>query len=214
MGTKVSSTGNGDFTPAPAGIHRAVCISYVDIGTHESEYNGEKKLQNKVMLTWELPDELIEIDGQHKPRIVSKFYTKSLHEKATLRHDLAAWRTREFTKEELKEFDLDNILGKSCQVNVIHESKNGSIRAKVTAVLPLSKGMQKPEPSIKPWRYDITEDGYNFPEQLSDKMKELIKKSFEMSGTNDLPGNPYGMEPGGGLDDAETSEGLSDSIPF
>jgi len=213
MGTKVSNTGNGDFTPAPAGLHRAVCISYVDIGTHESEYNGQKKIQNKVMLTWELPDETIEINGEVKPRVVSKFYTKSLHEKANLRHDLASWRSREFTEEELKGFDLDNILGKACQVNIIHEKKQAGVRAKVSAVLPLSKGMIKPEPSIEPWRYDIEEDGYNFPSQLSDKMKELIRKSFEMSGTNDLPGNPYGI--GEPLDGDETAGAMDDSdIPF
>jgi hypothetical protein len=214
MGTKVSDTGNGSFTPAPAGIHRAVCISYVDIGTHESEYNGQKKQQNKVMLTWELPDETIEINGERKPYIVSKFYTKSLHEKATLRHDLAAWRTREFTEVELKGFDLDNILGKPCQLNVIHETKNGTTRAKISAVLPLSKGMQKPTPSITPWRYDILEDGYNFPEQLSDKMIEIIKDSFEMRGVNDLPGNPYGMEPGDGEVNEEQPPIMDDDIPF
>ena len=181
MGTKISNTGGGDFTPAPAGIHRAVCISYVDLGHQESEFNGESKIQNKVMLMWELPDELIKTDDGDKPFVVSKFYTKSLHEKSTMRHDLVAWRGREFTEPELEGFDLDNILGKACQVNIIHESKNGKTRAKLTAVLPLSKGMEKPEPSVEPWRYDMAEDRSNFPEQLSDGMKKLIMKSKEMN---------------------------------
>lgn len=185
MGTKVANTGGGDFSPAPTGLHRAVCISYVDVGHQESEFNGETKIQNKVMITWELPDEMIEIDGEQKPFIVNKFYTKSLHEKATLRHDLVAWRGREFTPHELDGFDLDNILGKPCQVNIVHDTKNGKTRAKVTAVLPLSKGMLKPQPSILPWRYDITEDWMKFPEQLSDGMKNLIMKSKEVQEGSD-----------------------------
>ena len=204
MGTKISNTGGGDFTPAPAGIHRAVCISYVDLGHQESEFNGESKIQNKVILMWELPDELIKTDDGEKPYIVSKFYTKSLHEKANMRHDLVAWRGREFTEPELEGFDLDNILGKACQVNIIHETKNGKVRAKLTAVLPLSKGMNKPEPSVTPWRYDMAEDRMNFPDQLSDGMKKLIMKSKEM---NSVPEEP--------MPEDTTDFGVDeDSIPF
>jgi hypothetical protein len=217
MGTKVANNGNGgDYTPPPTGIHRAVCVSYVDIGTQKSEWQGEVKWQNKVMITWELPDETYEKDGENIPFTVSKFYTKSLHEKSNLRHDLVSWRGREFTDDELKGFDLDNILGKSCQLNVVHKAgKTGGMRAVVSAVLPLSKGMQAAEPSTPTWRYDIGEQGYNFPEQLSDKMKALIGSCREMSAANCLPGSPYGgseepiIEPEDyGVQDDD------DSIPF
>lgn len=221
MGMKVKETGGGSYKPAPAGLHRAVCVSYVDIGTHESEFQGETKRQSKVMLTWELPDETMTIEGETKPMTVSKFYTKSLHEKSNLRHDLASWRTRDFTPEELKGFDLDNILGKPCQVNIVHEQKQAGLRSKITAVLPLSKGMIKPEPSITPWKYSIDEDGYRFPEQLSDKMKELIKKSEEMTVVNDLPGNPYGEQDQFTMEQLQDDIGaidamddMSDSLPF
>ena len=227
MGLKVKeSCGGGNFTPAPAGLHRAVCISYVDIGTHDEEYQGETKERSSVALTWELPDEMIDVKGEQKPQVVSKFYTKSLHEKSTLRHDLASWRSIDFTDEELEGFDLDNILGKACQVNVVHAPRNaGGVRAKVTAVLPLSKGMTKPTPSIEPWRYDLGDDGYNFPPQLSDKMKTLIigekgnpKKPGckEMQVVNDLPGNPYGENPAETyeLDDNPALNNDDSDVPF
>lgn len=184
----------------------------VDIGTHETEYQGQKKEQNQVMITFELPEELMEFDGETKPYIINRFYTKSLHEKASLRNDLASWRGRDFTEEELKEFDLDNILGKPCQINVIHEAKKPSgVRAKITAILPAGKGAPKFVPYTKPWRYDIGEDGYNFPEQLSDRMKEIVLKSFEMQGRNDLP-SPEDAAPWDNEDQVNSTE-PDDSIP-
>jgi len=49
--------GGANYDPAPQGNHVAWCISMVHIGTVEEEYLGEKKWQNKVRITWELPEE-------------------------------------------------------------------------------------------------------------------------------------------------------------
>jgi hypothetical protein len=116
----------------------------------------------------------------------------------------------------LKGFDLDNIIGKPCQVNIVHVvNKQGKTVSKISAVLPLSKGMEKPQPSITPWRYDMGEDGYHFPEQLTDKMKKLISECEEMRVVNDLPGNPY-SEQGAVEFDADTVPALDDNdeLPF
>jgi hypothetical protein len=182
MGTKVTDTGGGDFTPAPAGLHRAVCIAYVDLGTQEGpKYMcpGQTEFKQQVVLMWETPDETLEIDSEQKPFVIAKFYTKSIGEKANLCKDLESWRGQAFTTQEREGFDLDKILGAPCQINIVHETKDKKTRAKITAVLPLSKGMAKPSPSIKPWRYDIAEDGQNFPEQLTDGLKKMILKSQE-----------------------------------
>jgi hypothetical protein len=207
MGTKVSDTGGGDFTPMPAGLHRAICIAYIDLGTQESQKYmcpNETVLKPQVVLMWETPDETIEIDGEHKPFTISKFYTKSIGEKSNLGKDLESWRSRAFTEDERKAFDLDNILGVPCQINVIHEVKNGKTRAKVDAVMPLSKGMEKPVPSITPWRYDIGENKQNFPEELTDGFKKIILKSQEMT-------NPAPPEV---MDTTDYSSDVDDDIPF
>ncbi|MHA1379626.1 MAG: hypothetical protein ACTSRG_14730 [Candidatus Helarchaeota archaeon] len=44
----------------------------------------------------------------------------SLHAKATMRKFLESWRGKKFTKEELEGFDLQKILGKPCQLQIIH----------------------------------------------------------------------------------------------
>ena len=209
MGTKVTDTGGGDFTPAPTGLHRAICIAYVDLGTQEGpKYMcpGQTELKQQVVIMWETPDETIEIDGQQKPFVIAKFYTKSIGEKSNLGKDLESWRGQAFTPEEREGFDLDKILGASCQINVIHETtKDKKTRAKITAVLPLSKGMAKPKPSITPWRYDITENGQEFPEQLSDGLKKIILKSQEFL-------NP--AKPSVGEDTTNYEVQYDDEIPF
>lgn len=138
MARYASDTGGGDFQQAPAGSHIARCVKLTDLGTQTGEYEGKVNHRNQVLVTWELPSELME-DGQ--PFLVSKFYTNSLGEKATLRHHLVNWRGREFTTEELMKFDLQNILGAPCMLSVVHSEKG---KAKVDAVMKMPKGMECP----------------------------------------------------------------------
>jgi hypothetical protein len=53
-----------------------------------------------------------------KPMSISKNYTLSLDEKATLRKDLQSWRGRDFSPEELRGFELKNILGAWAMISV------------------------------------------------------------------------------------------------
>jgi hypothetical protein len=208
MGTKVTDTGGGDFTPAPAGIHRAVCVAYIDLGTQEGpKYMcpGQTEFKQQVVIMWETPDETIEIEGEKRPFVIAKFYTKSIGEKSNLCKDLESWRGRAFTPDERAGFDLDKVLGAPCQINIVHEIKDKKTRAKLSAVLPLGKGMAKPISSTKPWRYDITENGQDFPEELSEGFKKIILKSQEFL-------NP--AKPSTGQDTTDYGVQYDDEIPF
>lgn len=138
---KVSGNNESSYQLPPAGIHRAVLFQVCDLGIQETTWQGVTKHQHKVRFAWELTDELMD-DG--KPFSVSKQYTANLGSKANLRKDLESWRGRPFTNEELDGFDLQNVLGAPCMVNVVHNENNGKTYANVTAVTPLAKGMEKP----------------------------------------------------------------------
>lgn len=138
---KQSSTGM-DFTPAPAGTHPAVCIDVVDLGLLKVSYGGKEKEQHKVRLVWQIGD--ARPDG--KPFRVDKRYTLSLHEKAALRKDLESWRGLAFTEQELKGFDLEVLIGIGAFLNVIHNTKDGTTYANVTAIMRMPKGMVPPVP--------------------------------------------------------------------
>lgn len=147
------------FTPAPAGLHQAVCVDVVDMGLLEVTYAGKTKKQHKVRLVWQI-DEAME-DG--KPFIAQKRYTLSLHEKSTLRQDLESWRGRPFTEEESAGFDLEKLINVNCQINVQHVPKQGAIYANVVSIVPLGKGMTKIESREYVRVQDRTENGHEGP---------------------------------------------------
>ena len=126
-----------DFTPAPAGTYRAVCVDVIDKGIVEVTYAGKTKRQHKISLAW-LIDERRD-DG--KPYLVFKRYTLSLNEKATLRGDLESWRGKTFTRDEEMGFDVEAVLGANCLLNVQHHTKGDKTYANVVSVMPLMKGM-------------------------------------------------------------------------
>lgn len=138
------NTGGAAFTPCPAGSYLARCVRLIDMGTQQTEFQGETKSARKVLLAFEvLDDEARRDDGE--PHVLNKRYTLSLHEKSALRKDLASWRGRDFTPEELKGFDLRNILGKDAFVSVIETTKGERTYSNIASIMKPPKGMKAPE---------------------------------------------------------------------
>jgi hypothetical protein len=169
MGLKVSTNGSTAFAPAPEGVHRAVCISVIDLGTqNDVTYNKEKR---KILLQWELVDEAMD-DG--RPFIVSRRYNLSLFESSDLRKDLERWLSKKFKEDD--DFDVAELLGRPCQIQIIHNKKG---YADVSAVLPLGKGTIAPETSNSLTFYAIDGSGCDLSD-LSERVQETIKKAKEM----------------------------------
>lgn len=127
------------FSPAPEGLFQGVCADVVDLGTEVNKFNGG--LQDKIRIVWQL-EEVNKETG--KPYEISQKYTNSLHEKATLRHHLEAWRGKKFTQDELMGFDLEKLIGANCQIQVVHNVKDGGkTYANVQAVVPAAKNAMK-----------------------------------------------------------------------
>lgn len=177
MSLKVSENGSGSNIPIlPEGSYAAVCYMLVDLGLQYNERYGNSS--RKVIIGWEIADEYIEVDGEQKPRVFSARYTASLNEKAILRRDLAAWRGREFTEAELSEFNLCNIIGAPCLIQIIHkEASNGKIYANLASIMKLPKGMPAPKKTLEPVVYDIDES----PVSDVDKLPEWIAKTVKAS---------------------------------
>lgn len=122
-----------NFIPAPPGLHLCVCCDVIDLGMVETQW-GEKAM---IRISWQTQD-LME-DGT--PYLISQRYTASLHEKSNLRQDLESWRGRAFTQEELAGFDLENLIGVPCQIQVAHNlGSNGKTYANVQAIVTAPKG--------------------------------------------------------------------------
>ncbi|MFA5606772.1 MAG: hypothetical protein WDA07_06245 [Leucobacter sp.] len=178
MGFKVSAgSGGGDFTPVPEGTHVGRCIRFVDLGTQVDEWQGKRKTLRKIVLSWEIPSQRTEDD---RPMTISKRYTASLGEKATLRADLEAWRGRAFSDAELAGFEMRNILGKPCMLSVTHKTNDGKTRAQVKAILAMPPGVTCAEAENELIFFSM-EEGFDADlfEALPDWQKEVISASPE-----------------------------------
>ena len=56
---KWSDSGGKEFEQAPAGTHVARCIKLIDLGTQFGEYQGKPTSARKVVVSWELPNEIM-----------------------------------------------------------------------------------------------------------------------------------------------------------
>lgn len=201
MGRFATNAGSGSFTPAPVGTHIARCVKLIDLGTQHGEYMGEPTRRNQVLITWELPDEIIEVDGKEMPQTTSKFYTNSLGDKANLRRDLEGWRGRAFSDAELDRFDLEAVLGKPCLLTIVG-AENG--KTKVASVSGLAKGMECPpqvNSSFSFWLENFDENKFN---SISEGIRKIIMKSEEYQD----------MQNGGRPASAPPQDFNDDDVPF
>lgn len=163
MAIYVSATSGGNYPerkPLEAGAYPAVCDMVVDLGVQASP-GGQYAPKRTLMLRFQIPSERVEItkDGETKslPAVISRTVGLSLNEKATLRQLLQSWRGRAFTPEELKKFDLVNVLGKPAFINVTHSVKGDKTYANLTSIMPLPKGMPAPVLEGEALTYSIDE---------------------------------------------------------
>jgi hypothetical protein len=184
---KESGGGGGDFTPVPQGMHLARCYRIVDLGTQETSYQGKVKNLAKVMLQFEVHGEDENgkpiVTDKGEPMSISKNFTLSLGEMATLRKDLQTWRGREFTPEELRGFELKNVLGAWAMISVIKAmGTNGKEYTNIAAILSVPPAIKKaglPTPHNELKIFSIDEADTTLFDSFSKSLKEKIEKSPE-----------------------------------
>ncbi len=155
----------GHWEPIPTGMFPGVCAAVWDLGMQEG-YMG--KICHKVVLGFEIDERQKDGDYKDKRFFLTKTYTLSLNEKANLRKDLESWRTRSFTAEELKGFDLLNLPNVNCNLNLVEKPrKSGGTWVNIASINPPIKNQEKMIPEM--------EEGW---------MPEWIKK---LLGANNLP---------------------------
>lgn len=176
------------FKPVPPGLHLARCYKLTDLGTQTSEYQGKINKLRKFIMQFEVHSESDDgtptkmDDGQ--PMVISKTYTLSLGEKASLRADLASWRGRDFTQEELRGFSLENLLDKWAMISVIRATGgNGKEYSNISGIMPVPKkvrdaGLPKGHNEAEMFSLDLAPDMAIF-DKLSPRIKEKIEASPE-----------------------------------
>jgi len=81
-----------------------------------------------------------------KPHTVAIRYTATIHQKSKLRHDLESLLGRPLSASETKEFDTEQLIGKTALLSVVRVEKEDRIFANVQTLMPLPKSMVAPVP--------------------------------------------------------------------
>lgn len=207
--------GADDWEPISAGIHQGICIALWDLGHQTSQRFGNE--YPKIALLFETPDEMIEFQDQSTgqmvtmPKVASMLLTRSLHKKANMRSLLEGWRGRPFTPAELSGFDLRNIVGKCCTLQIFHEQRDdGTVNHRIKSIFPWPKGQPPIKPAHELIIYDI--DDPVIPEKTPDWVKTFIANSREhRQRYRPDPSNPYDSPP---QDGTTGKDDFDDDIPF
>ena len=180
--------GGGNFKRVPSGAYIGRCYSLIDLGTQLTTGQYGEKLQHKIQIGWELFGEdeqgqplTVEVDGKEMPMTIKKSYTVSLHEKAVLRKDLAAWRGRDFSDDEAKAFDVSKLLGAYCMVNVTTSENNGKTYSNVAGLTPLPGALKNAKPAAVHANqvFDLDNPDMKLFASFHEKLQEAIKRSPE-----------------------------------
>lgn len=215
MSLTAKDSGGGSFTPVAPGMHLARCYRIVDMGTQKTEYQGQVKHLQKVMIQFEVHgeddngNELVTAKGE--PMSISKNFTLSLAEKATLRKDLQAWRGRDFTADELRGFELKNVLGAWAMITAAKSvGNNGKDYTNIVSINPVPVAIKKaglPEGFNKLGMFVIENPDMDLFETFGNGLKEKIMSSPEWRARNQEPASKPASS-GSGFDDMDSD------IPF
>lgn len=206
-----------EFERVAPGLHLARCYRIIDLGTQKTDYKGQVKMSRQVMLGWEIlgSDEegkpIRMKDG--RPFAIFRNYTLSWADSSNLRQSLQSWRGKPFSPEEMRKFDLKNILGAWCMLNVIDKpSKDGqktfSNVANITPVPGMIKQSGLPPPVNEAQIFTLQAPDWAIFETFSQNLKNKIMASPEYA---------KAKSPASDFDDTGFKNNpvdLDDEIPF
>jgi hypothetical protein len=177
MSIYAEDNGGRSVEPIKSGTYIARCVQMVHIGTITEDIQGKTTTRNLVRFTFELPTEQHVFDAEKgsEPRFVSKEFSLSLNEKATLRKFLDTWRGVPFTNEEAKRFDVTRLIGVPCMLSVgLKTSGTGKTYNSIDGALAIPNGIPVPDqitPSLEINFDNISENWDKIPGFIQDKIK-------------------------------------------
>lgn len=181
MSMIASDNGGSSIPKLEGGVYTAISSAIIDLGIQTSEKFGTS--QRRFMMIWNILNEEVEINGEKYPRTMTKEYSFSLNEKSTLRKDLQAWRGQTFSEEELKGFNILNILNKACQLQILLEEKNGKQNNNIASIMALPKGTTV-TPLTDTYYLDLTDtETWQNWDRVPNWIQERIKKADNYEST-------------------------------
>jgi hypothetical protein len=162
-------------TLCPEGTYLARVFQIIYLGTQKSKTYGNEN--RKVRINWELPTKKFAFKEGDEPQpfAVANEYTVSMGKKSSLRPVVEALLGVQLKDEEAYAFDVDDIMGHTCQVTVVH-TEDGQY-ANVGNVAAMLDGVTCP-PAVNPPQILTFE---KWDDALFQKLPPFIRTRIETS---------------------------------
>jgi hypothetical protein len=185
----------GDKKPqhvVPAGTHVAILYEIMNLGTAVRMFQGKAKEypETLVRFTFELPNErrpftYTNDDGVEeeveKPLVISREFTLSMGAKSNLRPFVEGIIGTRLEDEEARNFDLEDLIGKACLINVVHKRSHDGQRsfANIASTTPMLAGLEVPDQYNENRIRDINTMSLEQIERLPQFLQEKMRGSDE-----------------------------------
>jgi len=178
------TSGNTSRPKLEVGSQIGILYGIIDLGTQSVEWNGQSKLQRKIMLQFEFPDTTHVFDEKKgpEPLVLSRKFTWTMSENGHFRAFINGWRGKALTDEQAKAFDVGAMIGVAGLVNVTERDYNGKTYQNIDSVSKLPKAMQANLPKVhNPLTiYNVNAHGFGDKfSKLYDWLKNIISESVE-----------------------------------
>lgn len=161
--------------PMTPGTKMGICVGVVDIGKQPVTFGGKTSYKDQLLIVIEFPSEKIEIDGEVKPRQLSRVMTRTMGDRGTFRQMVSAWLAKNFSDDDLREFDTDELLLRPCMVTV-KLSENGQY-ANIDNIVQYPDGLPVPTTSTVPYTFDMD----NWSDEAFAKLPEWVQNKIKKS---------------------------------
>ena len=152
---------------APEGVHKAVCVHVIDLGTQEFQIKGKTQSSRKVSVGFELLGKKRTDGNVH---VIATRYTFSNSPKSNLMKDLKAW-----LGIKTNDFEMDNLLGKGALITVTHTDDGDYANVTNVSGLPDKGKLPKPETPLTSFYLD------DFDKDTFDGLEDYFKEKIAMS---------------------------------
>lgn len=204
---KIGTRAKAKIPPVEPGVYPAVCIGVVDLGEQELTFKGKTRYVNQVKIIFELPGELVEVDGEENPRQLSRNFTFSTSPKSALRQVISQWAGKAIKDDDFAEFDLFALLGRGGLLNVVH-SEDGQY-ANISGVTAMPKGIPAPKTTTAYIKFDTEEWTEEAFDALPEYLQEALKNSTQYRNRH-LPEETVSVEAAA----AQAAADAEEEVPF
>jgi hypothetical protein len=173
--------------PIPAKTYFGIVAHVIDLGTQDSTLYGP---DHKINIGYELHTKKgPALDPKGNQYVASKEYALKFSKipnktPAGLRVAVENILGREFSEEEARAgYDLEQLLGLPCKVQIKHTTKDGKTYDEIAALLPLDEDDDRPTAALDHVYYELDPEG-PIPDDVPKWIAKKIQKSHEWLAAN------------------------------